>query len=324
MRAVVLMFTMVFLVSCQNESCREAISPVKVSLKTHRLEQELFKSESEADVIAFLDQNDRLAKVFLHAEEYPSNEILGKKLFQLIKNPSIDTLYTEANEAFENFGLLKSEIEEGLGRLKALYPETPSPELMTIVTGFYNDLLITHKEVIIGMDFFIGEGATYKPQEIPDYILRRYNREHLPSIILKFISSQYVKPSEGETMLAEMIDHGKSLYLTSYLLPCTPENIIMGYTEDEWRDVFENDQIIWANFVTNKWLFETSHFMKQKFIGERPNVYEIGEKCPGRIGQWLGWQIINDYVSETGISITELMAETDANKIFNQSGYKPG
>jgi len=120
-----------------------------------------------------------------------------------------------------------------------------------------------------------------------------------------------------------MIDHGKSYYLLSKLLPCTSENILIGYTEEEWKESFENDAIIWANFVENKLLYETNHQMKQKFLGERPNVYEIGEKCPGRIGRWLGWQIVKSYVDQTGVSVQGLMNETDANKLFSASKYKP-
>ena len=176
---------------------------------------------------------------------------------------------------------------------------------------------------MIGMDFFVGEGATYKPLDIPNYILRRYNSEHLPAIIMKFISSQYVKPGKGESMLAEMIDFGKTYYLLDKIMPCTPQRVLIGYTEQEWEESFEFESIIWANFVENEILYETNHLIKQKFLAERPNVYEIGDRCPGRIGAWLGWQIVNAYMEKSDISIQELLNETDHNKIFTQSGYKP-
>ena len=125
-------------------------------------------------------------------------------------------------------------------------------------------------------------------------------------------------------MLAEMIDYGKSYYLLGKILPCTPGNILIGYSEEEWEDIYENDAIIWANFVQNEWLYETDHTMKQRFLGERPNVYEIGDKCPGRIGRWVGWEIVEAYAERTGASVQDIMAETDFNKIFTESKYKPG
>lgn len=323
MRAVHLMICLVFLASCVNEQCRDSVEPEIVILEVDRLEQELFSSQSVKDVEALLENYPDFAKFFLHSDQYPADSILANRMFRLIQNPSIDTLYQESVDAFKDFDEVVKTLEAGLGRLKIYYPQTPTPKIQTAVTGLYNDLFISNEHIMIGMDFFIGENASYKPQQIPNYILERYTTDHLAASILQFVSSQYINTGKSDQMLSEMIDYGKSYYLLSKLLPCTPERILIGYSEEEWKDVFENDKIIWANFVQNEWLYETNHTIKQKFLGERPNVYEIGDKCPGRIGRWLGWQIVNAYSEKTGASVTEIMAETDLNKVFIQSGYKP-
>ncbi|WP_144017293.1 gliding motility lipoprotein GldB [Ekhidna lutea] len=324
MRAVLLMICIVLLASCTSQQCRESVEPETIALKTERLELELFESKSATDVEGFLESHPDFAQLFLHADQYPADSILAKRMFGLIQNPSIDTLYEESVNAFEDFDKVVKALEEGLGRLKVYYPNAPSPVIQTCVTGLYNDLFISNEHIMIGMDFFVGPEATYKPQQIPNYILQRYTTEHLAASILQFISSQYIQNTKGESMLAEMIDFGKSYYLLSKILPCTEENILIGYTDEEWGDIFEHENIIWANFVENELLFETSHQIKQKFIGERPTVYEIGDKCPGRIGRWVGWQIINAYAQNTGATVKEIMAETDYNLIFSKSGYKPG
>jgi len=317
------MICVVLFISCSEDSCRESVKPEAVSLKVERLEQELFQCKTNAEVAAFLKKHEDFARFFLHADQYPADSILANRIFKLIQNPSIDTLYRESVAAFENFDAIVTTLKQGLGRLKVYYPEAPSPTIQTCVTGLYNDLFISNEYVMIGMDFFIGPEATYKPQQIPNYILKRYTTQHLAASILQFISSQYIKTSKGDDMLAEMIDYGKSYYLLSKLLPCTPENVLIGYSEQEWVDINENDAIIWANFVENEWLYETDHTMKQRFLGERPNVYEIGSKCPGRIGRWVGWEIVKAYAARTGASVEEIMAEQDARKIFQQSKYKP-
>lgn len=323
MRAVLLMIFVVLFIGCTSQPCRESVNPVDIQLNVNRLEALMFASSSSKEIEKILSEYPDFAQFFLHADQYPADSILAERIYHLIQNPSIDTLYQESLEAFKEFDQLIGTLEESIGRLKTYYPEAKIPEVQTAVTGLYNDLFITNEHIMIGMDFFIGKNASYKPQQIPDYILRRYDVEHLPANIMQFISSQYIKPSKGDAMLAEMIDYGKSYYLLSKILPCTPENILIGYTEEEWQDSFDNDAIIWANFVQNELLYETNHTIKQKFLGERPNVYEIGDKCPGRIGRWLGWQIVNAYAEKSGVTVQELMNETDANKIFNQSAYKP-
>ena len=314
---------LLFVLSCNDEICRDSVTPKSIELEVQRIDSELFQSSSVQEIENVLNRHDSFARLFLDADEYPSREILADRMFQLLQNPSIDTLYNESVEAFLNIDELILTIQEALGRLQVFFPNAPTPVLQTAVTGLYKDLVITNEQIIIGMDFFIGRNASYPPQQIPDYILKRYTVEHLPANIMQFISSQFIRQSAGETMLAEMIDHGKSYFLLSKLLPCTPENILMGYTQEEWKDSFENDATIWASFIENELLYETNHQMKQKFLGERPNVYEIGEKCPGRIGRWLGWQIVKSYVDQTGAGVEDLMAEQDANLIFRRSEYKP-
>ena len=324
MRGVLLMIVTVLLDSCSQETCRRSVDPISVELRVERLEELLFKSKSAKEVELFLTKNKDFSTLFLDADQYPADSILAEKIFNLISSPAIDTLYQESITAFAEMDQIVNELELGLGRLKYYYPETGTPKIQTVVSGLYKDLFISNDHIMIGMDFFVGERASFKPLDIPNYILRRYNTEHLPSIVLQYISSQYVKPGKGEALLTEMIDMGKSYYLLGKILPCIPDRILIGYTEQEWNDSNENDEIIWANFVQNKLLYETNHTTKQKFLGERPNIYEIGDKCPGRIATWLGWQIVNAYMDKVDISVQQLMAETDHNKIFTQSGYKPG
>jgi hypothetical protein len=64
--------------------------------------------------------------------------------------------------------------------------------------------------------------------------------------------------------------------------------------------------------------------VKQKYLAERPKTIEVGEKCPGRIAQWVGWQIVNRYIeTNPETSLPELMQISDANKLFKESRYKP-
>ncbi|MDQ4140161.1 MAG: gliding motility lipoprotein GldB, partial [Bacteroidota bacterium] len=65
-------------------------------------------------------------------------------------------------------------------------------------------------------------------------------------------------------------------------------------------------------------------FKTGKYLEDRPTVPEIDAKCPGRIGRWVGWQIVRIYMEENpDVTLQQLMAEKDAQKIFNESHYKP-
>lgn len=326
MRAVFIISIFVFLISCQSQTCRStidlAVSPVSIQLE--RKETRLFEANDLNRMVAFLRDNPSIAQNIFFVQEYPDTLVLAERLLGLIKEPSIDTLYQEAIRAFEqNQDKLLSDLNQAFAIFKYYYPEAPQPVLKTMVTGLYHDLYISDEQLIVGIDYFIGDQATFRPNDIPEYILERYSYEYLAPVLMKFFMNPWVANGKESTLLSEMIDFGKVYFLLSQLFPCTPDHQIIGFSEKSMTEVKANQTIIWANFIQNEWLYETSDFMKKKFLGDRPNVYEIGEKCPGRIGAWVGWQIVASYAEKTGKSVTEIMAMTDHHAMFTESGYKP-
>ncbi|MBV6645623.1 MAG: gliding motility lipoprotein GldB [Cyclobacteriaceae bacterium] len=325
MRTVCLMFSTLLLWSCGGDKCREIPSGTleKYDLKVDRLEEQFFRAENRHQVTQLLKNNWGVANQFFHAQEYPSYQILAGRIFNLLQQPSIDTLYQESVRAFSDFDAIKADLDQAFSWLNYYYPQTKTPKLSTMVSGLYNDLYISDSLIVIGLDYFIGPEATYKPEGTPLYILKRYAPEYLAPAIMKFLVGKYCRVGQENTLLSEMIDYGKIYYLLSKIMPCTPDHLLIGFTAEEMIDVVNNQEIIWANFVQNEILYETSDFTKKKFLGERPYVYEIGEKCPGRIGIWLGWQIVEAYMRTQNVKMQQLLADQDHHRIFSQSGYKP-
>jgi hypothetical protein len=58
-------------------------------------------------------------------------------------------------------------------------------------------------------------------------------------------------------------------------------------------------------------------------MSERPATVEISQACPGGIGRWLGWRIVNNYLKKKpDTSLKALMENTNAQQIFEQSKYR--
>lgn len=324
-RILILLFSSIIFSCNMSQEERPDVSHVKIDLKVKRLEQEMFAVEDKNSLKDFLKAHPVLTKEFFHVEQYPHDSILINTLFQLINDPHIDTLYREVEAAFGDFSLLKQEFIQAFQYIKYYYPEFEAPEIQTVITGFGRDLFISDSVIIIGLDYYIGENATYRPLNIPNYILRRYEKEYIVPSCMLLMSAKYNKINmEDRTMLADMIFYGKAYYFASKVLPGVQDSILIGYTSTELADVNAHQQIVWAHFVQNQLLYETSHFVKKKYMEERPKTLEIGNKAPGRIGVWLGWEIVKQYMKENPqITLAELMKIEDAQKIFTQSKYKP-
>jgi len=328
MRTIIIFVCFVALLSsCNSEKCRPIpeTEGITVEVNIERLENELFALESLPAIVEFLDTHQSFARLFLQSDQYPNDTVLARSILKIIKDPHIDTLYRETMQEFSDFSYLETEFEQAFKNIKAFYPQFKAPKIQTVVTGFASDMYVSDSLIIIGLDYFIGPEATFRPIDLPNYILERYRKEYIvPSIVL-ILSEQFNETDvRDKTLLAEMIYFGKAYYFTSRVLPCTNDSLLIGYSGEEIEEVNENEDIIWANFLHNKIIYETGHDMKKKFIGERPNVHEIGEKCPGRIGVWVGWEIVENYMkTHDDTTLPKIMSNADAKAIFQQSKYNP-
>lgn len=311
--------------ACGEKPCKIApeVEAISVDLEIQRKERALFKAQSVEEVKDFLGRNRVLADYFLDGKQYQSDSVLARQLFALV--PHLDSLKMDVDRKFDDIRPLEQRFKSAFQHLKYHYPQAKVPEVHTMITGFYRDIYFSDSLLIIGLDFFVGDDARYKPDEVPAYISRRFTPEYIVPAAFFFLSDYYNRIDYSDnTLLNEMVSAGKTYYFTKAMSPCVPDHVVIGFSEEEMREVNKNQDVVWANFVENQLLYETSHMLKNKFMGERPNVYEIGEKCPGRIGAWVGWEIVKAYMKNNPkVTLPELMEESNAKKIFTLSKYRP-
>ncbi|GHA67703.1 gliding motility lipoprotein GldB [Pontibacter akesuensis] len=318
---------LIFTFGCGGDkSCElpDEIADVPVDVEIGRMEKALFSAKSEAEVAAFLEENPLFMQKYL---QIPNDAEQVKALYELSTNAALDSLVLQSEEAFGDMKVQEQQLERAFKVIKYHYPEYHVPQVKTFVTGLGslgNDLFVSDSLLVLGLDYFIGPKARYRPQAY-DYILARYQPEKMVPAAMLLLSNRFNKTNAADrTLLGEMVSMGKAYYFVQSVLPCTPDSLIISYTDQQIADIFHNEGRIWAHFLEKELLFEKSPFVVNKYIGERPNTPEVDASAPGRIGTWVGWQIVRHYMQRNpDVSLPELMAETDYRKIFNESKYKP-
>ena len=329
--AVVVFLSISVFSSCRENHTKEIqypdISGVEVDVKIQRIDQHLRGVSSIKTLDSLLRSERIIANNFVKIPEYPNPGIPIRQFYDMLTNPYIDSLYMEVDRIFGNLDDLESEFELAFRHVKYYYPEFKIPKIKTVITGLShddNDIYFSDSLIVIGLDFYLGESGKYRPQ-YPEYIARRYGKEYIVPQCLMLISNQYnANNTADQTALSDMIYYGKAYYFTRLNFPGISDTLITGYSGEENLDIMENEPFIWAGLLQNEALYETSHVIKEKFLGERPKTYEINESCPGRIGRWVGYRIIQEYMQKSpDETLVTLMEEEDALKIFNTSKYRP-
>ncbi|TGE20787.1 gliding motility lipoprotein GldB [Hymenobacter aquaticus] len=307
------------------ETCQPdpEVAKVPVTVQLQRLEQPFFQIRNVAQAQQFLQQQPAFATYFLGRKQFPSEDILAEKLVSLATNQGLQKLGRESAAEFKDQAL-QAELKQLFQHVRYYFPAFPVPPVKTFVSGLSQDLFVNDSLMVLGLDFFAGSKASYRPN-VPEYILRRYEPAYLIPTAALAISSKYnQKKLTDQTMLSEMVQFGKSLYFAEKVLPCTPDTLLVGFTNNELANLQYNEGKVWAHFIEKNLLYNTSPFTIQKYIGERPNVPEIDKTCPGRVGAWVGWQIVRKYMADhPNVTLAQLMAQQDPQRILNESRYRP-
>ncbi|SNS03240.1 gliding motility lipoprotein GldB [Hymenobacter mucosus] len=298
------------------------IAKVPVSVQLERLEVPFFQLKNNADVNRFVETHPLFARQILQVQQYPA-QAQNATLLRLASNPDLRRLYLKADSIFTT-PKLEAGLKPLFQHIRYYFPSFQPPLVETFVTGLSQHLFVNDSLLMISPDFFVGPTAKYRPQ-MPDYMLRRYTPDHLMPTIALAISSKYnQKQTVNPTMLSEMVYYGKSLYFAEKVLPCTADSLLIGYTNKEMAGVAFNESKIWAHFIEKSLLYNTESFTIQKYVGERPNIPEIDKTCPGRVGAWVGWQIVRKYMAEhPAVTLRQLMSEKNAQRILSESRYRP-
>ncbi|MBM3177318.1 MAG: gliding motility lipoprotein GldB [Bacteroidetes bacterium] len=326
---VVTSLTVLLVSSCKEKTTENCFTPpsapLPVNIEYESVLGEISQIRSKQDVVDLFKGREILMDYFFKRPEYPNDSAFINELYRRFTHKGFDTLVSETNKIFGDEVKVKKEFSDAYSHLKYYFPDARIPKIMTTVSGMENDLFFSDSLVIVGLDFFLGPNARYRPN-LYNYMLGRYKPESVvPSVMLVTgISEGFNKiDPKDQTALAEMVAYGKAYVFAQHTIPCVPDSTLFGYTPAETAGVYANEDLIWKKMIDDELLFESSHLVKQKYLGERPNTTEISANCPGRIGMWTGMRMVGKYLRDNKLDVKKVMEENDANRLFRNSGYKP-
>lgn len=324
---ILFLLGLISLFSCQSSDTRctldEEILEERTNLEIYRLEQDFFAAKSTEELALLLDKYPEIADRVMELETYSHVDSLAQDLLRVNQDSAFQALNAAVAKEFSDISDIKVELEQAFAYLKSYYPDFKEPKVYTYVSGFGLDLLVDEDILVIGLDYFLPIGHAFQP-DLPKYIASRYEREYLVPMIVLAISSRYNEiDTQDHTLLAEMVYYGKAYHFVKSILPCTSDQYLIGYTPEQIQACWDNEDLIWTHFIENELLFETNPFEVRKYIGEAPSTDAISFDAPGRIGRWIGWNIVEEYAIEKDLSLPQLMQVSDAKKLFKESGYRP-
>ncbi|RTZ03680.1 gliding motility lipoprotein GldB [Flavobacterium sp. GSP6] len=242
-----------------------------------------------------------------------------------MQDPIWRELYTEVQKKYADIEPVKEELEGVLKHIKYYFPETKIPKVITVIAemDYNNKAIYADSLVIISLELYLGKD--HKFYQFPNYLKQNFEQRQIAPDVVSSFSTRKIPPVLDKDLLSQMIYCGKQLYLKDLLLPKYTEAEKIGYTPEQLLWCQENESYMWRYFIEKELLYSNDQKLIPRFINPAPfsKFYlEIDNESPGRVGAWIGWQIVRSYMNNKDAGIADLLKK-DAKEIFKQSKYKP-
>lgn len=307
-----------FILSCSRDQLNVDTSKISVNPTFINLDSIFVHSDKNSLIVHDHNFEKTIPDIYSYQLGYClrigqiSDTAFQNSISQFIHDEAIARIEKRISEKFHNLSPYKLTIIDGLKHLKYHFPKGKIPTSIVFMNSlFQSNAFCTENEIGIGLERYLGK-ETDVIQELPsepfyEWIKESMNSEYLErDALCSWIMTHFVPENEGN--LAEnIVRWGKIIYLTEAAFPTMSKNKIIRYSQADFDWATKNEFLFWKYLVEEKLLFKTNELNNTNFLSEAPFTIGLPDKSPDRFGQFLGWKMVQNYMSNHEISLEKLV-----------------
>ncbi len=326
--------------SCNNNTNQKVIIKVdeakaeelQLTLTTARFDKEILDIETADITVKTTALARKYGKFFdLYTARILNISTYNKEGFttyfnSFITDPTIKEVYAFEQKKYADVSPYTTQLTAAFKNYKQLYPTQNIPSIYYMFSGFNYAVVTTDSVLAIGLDMFLGADCKYyKMLTFPNYKTAMMRPDLIaPDAMRAWISTEFEQKLPKEDLLHFIIQEGKTMYFMDNVFPQMQDSSKIAFSAQHMQWLAQNESEVWKYFVNKKLFFNTHYKEIIKYTKEAPFSTGLPRESPGRVGNWLGWQIVRSYMKNNpNVTLQELMLINDANLILNKSGYKP-
>lgn len=308
----------IFIISCSEKNKdknKDKIQEIPVEIMVDRFDQAFFETPIQ-----------NLPKLKSKYPAFFPDDVPDSVWTNKMQNPQWKELYSEVQKKYPDFNTQKTEIEDLFRHIKYYYPKTQTPKVITLIYDMDVEYKTVYADslVLISLEMYLGKN--HKFYEFPEYQKQTFEPSQILPDIVQDFSFNKIKPPTQKDLLSLMIYAGKQLYFKDALLPEYSDEDKIGYTKTQLDWAIAHQADTWRFFIDQNLLYNTDSKLSQRFIAPAPFT-KFGlvsdSETPGKMGAWLGWQIVRTFMDNNKDVPLQKMLVMDATEIFQKSKYKP-
>ena len=305
------------LFSCSNDITKlnVDVSSINAKVNIKRFEK-IFYTAKPTDL-------PKIKKDFRYLFPHDIDSVWVKKM----QNKDEQELFAATLKSFPNLDNEKKELLNLFKHIKYYYPKFKEPTIITVNSNVTLEQRVVYADslLFISLDVFLGKDS-YIYQDYPEYLKKNFTKKQLIVSSAKELIKPIVFRIKNRTFLSRIIQEGKKMYALDAFIPKIDDAKKIGYSTEELEWVNANEGMIWSYIIDKELLYSTDIELSRRFIDEAPfsKFYlDIDNESPGKVGVWLGWQIVRSYMKHNKEATLKDLMNADNEIIFKKSKYKP-
>ena len=304
------------------------------AVQLHRLEKVLFETPVEQLQGRLLEVRAEYGTELLSL--HPDDDGFMQMLTGFVSDPTMQQVYHLVDSVLGDMKPQAEQLGAALERVAKACPTLHYDKVYTYVSGLFDYNMrvgCNGHEIVISVDqYVLPYTERYGYFGSPMFLVLQSRPEYMVADCMTAIAREHIAiPPEqdrvtGQThnmsLLDYMVAEGKAIYFAQQVLPDTPDSILMRYTTSQTEWMKAHEEHVWSYLLQNKLLYETDYMRFHNLIDDAPKTNAFRDSSP-RTTDYIGWQIVSRYMSNSGSTMQQLFDETDSQKILNESNYRP-
>lgn len=299
-----------------------------IDINISRYEQDLFNMDTRNMAAGFKALYGKYPENII-ANGAWNNTAMLQSIKGFVSDPVIKEIYKDTEAKYADLSDFENIITPALTLYLTHFPNEKVPDFCTLVSGidFQMPSVFGYENTIfICLDMYMGKGyKQYAQAGMPKYIAARCEKKYMATdCFSKALVYKHLPDKTLVTLLDNMIYSGKKMLFTQTMFPNVEPQDILGYTKEQYNWAVSHESSVWHYLVEKNLVYDKSEDVARRMVDESPFTRDFGNDSPGRIGVFIGFQIVQSYMkTHPGTTLKDLMKMTDSQKILKESGYKP-
>ncbi len=296
------------LFACSNDPLDIDTSKVKMDISYIDMDEAFRISDSAALVKLVNSYKNEIQDVYEYEFGHCLNigDVSDSSVFSAVSDfladKYIKRLEQQIAGQFKDKSTIQTKITGGFTYLKAHFPTEKYPKHVVFLNSLFRSSAASFEsDVAVGLEQYLGP-KTDVIEELPTNEYYQWYKDGMEAkflerdVLASWISANHIPAPKSGSLSEFMIYWGKVIYFVEASFPDTDKEIILRYSKADYEWALENESSFWDYLVDQNLLFVLDERTKANMLQEGPFTPGLPEKGPDRLGQFLGWRMVKQYM----------------------------